>query len=156
MGVDGSDINGSVISWNMISIRLANESDVEALCSLDLVARCENERREFISHSVASATCFVAVAEDEVIGYGVLNYTFYNNGFIDMLYVHSDHRRRGVATALLRHLESLCSTPKLFTSINLSNLAMQSLLAKLEYVLSGMIHNLDEGDPEIVYFRRLR
>jgi len=33
---------------------------------------------------------------------------------------------------------------------------MQSLLAKLEYVLSGVIHNLDEGDPEIVYFKRLR
>jgi len=29
----------------MISIRLANESDVEVLSSLDLVARCQNERR---------------------------------------------------------------------------------------------------------------
>jgi len=140
----------------MISIRLANENDVEVLCSLDPVARRENDRREFIRHSVASGTCFVAVAEDEVIGYGVLNYTFYNNGCIDMLYVHSDHRRRGAAAALLRHLESLCKTSKLFTSTNLSNLAMQSLLAKLEYVLSGIFHNLDEGDPEIVYFKRLR
>ena len=33
---------------------------------------------------------------------------------------------------------------------------MQSLLAKFEYVVSGVIHNLDEGDPEIVYFKRLR
>jgi ribosomal protein S18 acetylase RimI-like enzyme len=111
----------------MISIRPANESDVEVLCSLDLVSRCENERREFIKHSVASGACFVAVAEDEVIGYGVLNYTFYNNGCIDMLYVHSDHRRRGAGAALLRHLESRCKTSKLFTSTNLSNLAMQSL-----------------------------
>jgi GNAT superfamily N-acetyltransferase len=140
----------------MISIRPANESDVEALCSLDVVARCENQRRELIRRSVASGACFVAVAEDEVIGYGVLNYTFYYNGCIEMLFVHSNHRRRGAATALLRHLESLCETPKLFVSTNLSNLAMQSLLAKLEYVLSGMIHNLDEGDPEIVYFKRLR
>jgi hypothetical protein len=30
---------------------------------------------------------------------------------------------------------------------------MQSLLAKLDYVPSGVIHNLDEGDPEIVYFQ---
>jgi GNAT superfamily N-acetyltransferase len=140
----------------MISIRLANESDVAALCSLDLVARRENQRREFITRSVASGACSVAVAEDEVIGYGVLNYTFYDNGCIDMLYVHSDHRRCGAGLALLRHLESLCETSKLFTSTNLSNLAMQSLLAKLEYVSSGMIHNLDEGDPEIVYFKRLR
>jgi len=140
----------------MISIRLAYESDVEALCLLDLVARCENQRRELIRRSVAAGACFVAVAEDEVIGYGVLNYTFYDNGWLEMLYVHSDHRRRGAAAALLQHLESLCETSKLFISTNLSNLAMQSLLAKFEYVLTGVIHNLDEGDPEIVYFKRLR
>src|SRR5688500_16219791 len=140
----------------MISIRPANESDVASLCSLDLVAQRENQRREFIKRSVASGTCFVAVAEEEVIGYGVLSYNFYENGCIEMLYVHSDHRRRGAADALLRHLEALCETSKLFISTNLSNLAMQSLLAKLEYVLSGIIYNLDEGDPEIVYFKRLR
>jgi ribosomal protein S18 acetylase RimI-like enzyme len=140
----------------MISIHRANESDVEAVCLFDPRARRENQRREFIRRSVAAGACFVAVAEDEVIGYGVLNYTFYHHGCIEMLYVHSSHRRRGTATALLRHLESLCETSKLFISTNLSNLAMQSLLAKLEYVLSGIIHNLDEGDPEIVYFKRLR
>ncbi|HKY42486.1 MAG TPA: GNAT family N-acetyltransferase [Pyrinomonadaceae bacterium] len=140
----------------MISIRLADQSDVEALCALDLIAVRENERWEFIKRSVASSTCYVVVAENEVSGYGVLNYTFYGHGWIDMLYVHSNHRRRGAGEALLRHLESVCETPKLFVSTNLSNLAMQSLLVKLEYVLSGVIHNLDEGDPEIVYFKRLR
>lgn len=69
----------------MISIRTAVESDVEAGCSLDLIARQEDERREFIRREVASGNCCVAVVEGEVIGYGVLNYTFYNNGFIDML-----------------------------------------------------------------------
>lgn len=140
----------------MILIRPANESDVEALCSLDLIARRERDRREFIRRAVVSGDCFVAVAEEEVIGYGVLNYSFYGNGHIDMLYVHSGHRRRGAGKALLQHLESLCQTPKLFTSTNLSNLPMQTLLTKLEYVLSGVIHNLDDGDPEIVYFKRLR
>src|SRR5919112_339770 len=139
----------------MLSIRLAVETDVEALCSLDLIARQEGERREFIRREVASGNCFVAVTNETVIGYGVLNYTFYYNGCIDMLYVHSGHRRRGAGEALLRHMETLCRTPKMFTSTNLSNLRMQSLLAKLEYELSGVIHNLDEGDPEIVYLKRL-
>jgi ribosomal protein S18 acetylase RimI-like enzyme len=139
----------------MISIRPASEGDVEALCSLDLIARREDGRREFIRRAVASNTCFVAVAAEEVIGYGVLNYTFYSNGFIDMLYVHSDHRRGGAGAGLLRHMESLCQTPKLFTSTNLSNLPMQSLLSKLGYELSGMIHNLDVGAPEIVYYKRV-
>ena len=138
-----------------ISIRTAAGHDIEALCSFDLIARQESERRDFIRREVLSGNCFVAVAGGTVIGYGVLNYTFYYQGCIDMLYVHSEHRRRGAGAALLRHMESLCRTPKLFTSTNLSNLRMQWLLAKLEYELSGVIHNLDEGDPEIVYFKRL-
>ena|SRR5687768_4433227 len=139
----------------MISIRTAVGGDVEALCALDLIARREEGRREFIRREVASGNCFVAVEGAEVVGYGVLNYTFYHQGCIDMLYVHAERRRRGAGAALLRHMESLCRTPKLFTSTNLSNLPMQSLLAKSGYVLSGVIHNLDEGDPEIVYFKRL-
>jgi GNAT superfamily N-acetyltransferase len=140
----------------MISIRPAVENDIDALCSFDLIAQRENERREFIRRVVTSGECFVAVEGEKVIGYGVLNYTFYYVGCIDMLYIHSDYRRSGAGAALLQHLESLCKTPKLFTSTNLSNLPMQSLLAKLNYVLSGVIHNLDEDDPEIVYFKRLR
>jgi len=140
----------------MISIRPAVENDIDTLCSFDLIAQRENERREFIRREVISGNCFVAVADEKVIGYGVLNYTFYYVGCIDMLYIHSEYRRSGAGAALLQHLESLCQTPKLFTSTNLSNLPMQSLLAKLDYVLSGVIHNLDEDDPEIVYFKRLR
>jgi ribosomal protein S18 acetylase RimI-like enzyme len=144
------------VEREVISIRPAVENDVEALCSLDLIARQEKGRREFIRREVVSGNCFVAVTNETVIGYGVLNYTFYDNGCIYMLYVDSEHRRRGAGEALLRHMESLCRTPKLFTSANLSNLRMQTLLAKLGYELSGVIHNLDEGDPEIVYLKRLR
>ena len=140
----------------MILIRRGNVSDVEAISAFDLVAVRDEKRRQFIQRSVASSTCYVAVYENEVIGYGVLSYTFYDNGLIEMLYVNSNHRRRGVATALLRHLESLCETPKLFTSTNRSNLAMQSLLVESGYELSGVIQNLDESDPELVFYKLLR
>lgn len=140
----------------MVSIRTAIENDIDFICSFDLIAQRENERREFIRRVVTSGECFVAVVDEKVIGYAVLNYTFYHNGSVEMLYIHSDYRRSGAGAALLQHIESLCQTPKLFASTNLSNLPMQALLAKLNYVLSGVIHNLDEDDPEIVYFKRLR
>ena len=73
-----------------------------------------------------------------------------------MLYVARDYRRRGVGSALLEQVERLCKTQKLFTSTNLSNSSMQALLSRRGYVHSGVIHNLDEGDPEVVYFKRLR
>lgn len=140
----------------MISIRPAIKADIDALCAIDPIARRVNERRDFIRREIAAGSCVVAVMNETVAGYGVFNYTFYNNGWIDLIFVDSDHRRLGVGAALLKHIESCCMTAKLFTSTNLSNLPMQSLLAKLDYVLSGVIHNLDEGDPEIVYFKRLR
>lgn len=101
-----------------------------------------------------SGNCYVVVAT-QVLGYGVLEYTFFENGFVSMVYVHPNSRQRGVGIGLMRYLEATCQTPKLFTSTNLSNLPMQSLLAKLGYRLSGVIHDLDEGDPELVYVKYL-
>jgi hypothetical protein len=44
----------------MISIRPTVENDIEAICSVDLIAQRENERREFIRRVVTSGECFVA------------------------------------------------------------------------------------------------
>lgn len=73
-----------------------------------------------------------------------------------MLYVHSGWQRHGIGTKLLKHLETVCQTDRLFTSTNLSNVNMQALLAKLGYKLTGVIHDLDEGDPELVYVKYLQ
>lgn len=69
--------------------------------------------------------------------------------------VDPDYRRRGVGTALVRYVESSVSSRKLFTSTNKSNLPMQKLCESLGYQRSGIVENLDEGDPEIIYFKRL-
>lgn len=138
----------------MISIRPAVSADIEALCSLDQIAQTNRERQQFIANSVSSGTCYVATNEAEVIGYGVLNYIFYGQGWIDMLYVAEGRRRQGAGKALIEHMQQQCRTTKLFTSTNLSNLPMQNLLTKLGFLISGRIDNLDEGDPEIIYFKR--
>lgn len=138
-----------------VLIQPAVESDIDAICSFDAIAQREDHRRNFVSRSVAAGNCFAAV-EEKIAGYAVLEYTFYDNGFVSMLYVHPDRRRRGVGAALMKHLESICQTTKIFTSTNLSNLPMHTLLAKLGYTLSGVIHNLDDNDPEVVYVKFLK
>jgi hypothetical protein len=55
----------------------------------------------------------------------------------------------------MRHLERICPSEKLFTSTNESNMPMQRLCEKLGFVRSGWIDNLDDGDPEIIFFKRL-
>jgi ribosomal protein S18 acetylase RimI-like enzyme len=142
---------------SVFSIRPALSLDIEALSAIDRLAQTDRQRREFITRSVAHGRCSVIVAAGgQAAGYGVLDYAFYDNGFVSMLYVDPAHRRQGAGLLLLRHLESLCQTPKLFTSTNLSNLSMQGLLAKAGYRLSGVIHDLDEDDPELVYVAYLR
>ena len=77
-------------------------------------------------------------------------------GIIALLFVHRDFRRQGLGQALVAHLESICPREKIFTSTNESNLPMQRLLATQGFRPSGIIHNLDEVDPEIVYVKQLK
>ena len=137
-----------------MEIRQAEEKDITAICSFDHLAQLE-ERRTFIQNSVRSGAATVALIDEQIAGYAVLEYSFYGQGFMAMLYVHPDHRRKGIGSALVHHVESICRTEKLFTSTNESNLPMQTLMVKLRYIPSGIINNLDEGDPELVYFKRL-
>jgi ribosomal protein S18 acetylase RimI-like enzyme len=140
------------------SIRAASQDDIDRICALDPIAHQGAAHRKFIERSVDHATCLVATAEPDIAiaAYAVLDYSFFEQGFLSMLFVHSGYRRRGIGTMLIASLEATCETEKLFTSTNLSNLPMQSLLAKLGYGLAGTIHHLDEDDPELIYVKYLR
>ena len=140
----------------MFSIRPATNTDINVICKFDHVAQQDEQRRTFVERSIGAGHCFVIEAQPHVVGYAVLEYSFYDQGFASMLYIHPKYRRQSAGMKLMQHLESACQTPKMFTSTNLSNLPMQSLLAKLDYTLSGVIHDLDEADPELVYVKYLR
>ena len=138
------------------NVRLATPRDVTAVLAVDDEVSAGDARRiAFIRRAVPLGQCVVCTRGRRIVGYAVVDYEFYGHGFVWLLYVHRDHRRTGVATRLMRQVESACETEKLFTSTNVSNIATQSLLVKLGYRWSGVIDNLDPGDPELVYFKRL-
>ena len=137
------------------AIRSGNELDIEYLIALDHIAQIDPDRVDFIRSAIFAGTCFVAEASGEVVGYGVLTHDFYGQGMIDMLYVQTDHRQKGIGGALVEHMAALCRKPKLFTSTNESNTPMRALLTKHGFIPSGWIENLDPGDPELVYFRAI-
>lgn len=139
-----------------VTVRPASRTELDALYMLDTIAQTSDERRAQIERWIDHDTCYLAVTADHApAGYGVFDYSFYDNGFVVIVYVAAHFRKRGIAFSLLQHFETLCRTPKIFTSTNLSNLPMQALLAKLNYSLCGVIHQLDENDPELVYFKSL-
>lgn len=135
-----------------MQVRQGTPDDRDSIVAFDHVAQSDVNRVAFIERALQSETCVVVDQGGSVIGYAVLEYTFYDQGFVSMLYVAEAARRRGAGRTLMREIESRCRTPKLFTSTNESNRPMQALLASLGYAPSGVIQNLDPGDPELVYF----
>jgi ribosomal protein S18 acetylase RimI-like enzyme len=135
-------------------IRLATEADLEGIFQVDPTAQREKHRKEIIRRAMEKEACYIA-AGDIVHGYAILEYTFFEMGFISLLVIHPDRRRTGLGSGLMRHLESICRTGKIFTSTNQSNLPMQALLSKLGYERAGIIHGLDEGDPEWIYKKEI-
>jgi ribosomal protein S18 acetylase RimI-like enzyme len=135
-------------------ITKATNNDLERLYAIDRAVIGGDSRRRLLTRAVAEGGCFVANSAAERVGFAVLETTFFGYAFISVLVVDPRHRRRGVATALVRYLELVSPTAKLFSSTNESNTIMQELFEKLGYIRSGYIENLDEGDPEIIYFKR--
>jgi ribosomal protein S18 acetylase RimI-like enzyme len=135
-------------------IRIARSSDTDTLLAFDLIAQGEPERQAFIRRAVEQGHCTVAEVEGKPVAYIIMERHFFGWPVIELMYVRTDYRQYGYATALMRHIEATCASAKLFTSTNLSNLPMQRLLEKLGYRISGVVHNLDEGDPEVFYFKQ--
>jgi ribosomal protein S18 acetylase RimI-like enzyme len=137
-------------------IRKAKQEDIKSVAAFDKAVLHEKQKKTFLKNSINDGNCYTYVNKGEVVGYAVLEYTFFNCGFISMLYIKEEYRRRGIGIRLIEHLENKCKTKKLFTSTNKSNKPMQKLLNKMNYQKSGIVHNLDPGDPELFYFKKVK
>lgn len=118
---------------------------------MDAGLRADPTRAEQLRTSVASETALVAIVSGALVGYTVLDHSFFGNAFLVLLVVRADSRRKGFGTALLRAAEARAQTAKVFASTNQSNPPMQRLLESAGYQRSGVIENLDAGDPELIY-----
>ncbi len=138
----------------MITIERATEDDLADILAID-AAQMGTSRSEYLEKAVRQRECYIARVGWDALGFATLAKSFFDHYMIDLLVVRPEQRRKGTATALIRHLEKIIPEEKLFTSTNQSNAPMQAVLEKLGYVKSGWIDNLDEGDPEIIYFKHL-
>lgn len=136
-----------------LSFRQAREADLPLLCACDAYAQAHESRRLELRRMLAQSLCLLAMGKDEPLGYAVLEYSFFGHGFIPLVCVGAAHQGEGIGLGLLAELERRCSTAKLFTSSNASNDRAKRLFLRAGFVRSGTIENLDEGDPECVYFK---
>ncbi|HHR6079891.1 TPA: GNAT family N-acetyltransferase [Providencia alcalifaciens] len=134
-------------------IRLATLQDIASLIDIDTYVMIDPIRGQQIQNWVINQSCYLAEEKGEVQGYGVLHYHFFGCGFIEMVMVAERFRHQGVGHALLNELKEICHHPKLFTSTNQSNLLMKKLLLRVGFIPSGQIDNLDDNDPEIIFYQ---
>ncbi len=126
-------------------VRHASTADAASLAVLGITAATE---------AVTPESDVVLIAEDcgAVLGYAVLDRSFFGRPFVRMVFVRTEYRRQGVGNALLTAAVAESAAERTFTSTNLSNTPMQRALKALGWQACGMLHGLDEGDPEIFYF----
>lgn len=136
-------------------VRRGTRADLDALIAFDQVARTSSQRRELIRQGLRNSEVSVADVDGAPQGYTLVHHRFFGHAFIELVYVCMNNRRRGIGSALIQHAIQNAEGPKLFTSTNRSNATMRRLLARLGFEESGIIHNLDPGDPELVYCKRL-
>ncbi len=108
-----------------------------------------------IRTALRDGNILIAHNENHITGMLVWNRSFFSRPFIWLLGVLPAAQRRGVATMLILEVERACAGESLFISTNKSNARMRAFCKKLEFVESGYLEHLDEGDPEIFFFKQL-
>jgi len=93
----------------------------------------------------------VALDNHTVVGWCVLEHSFFEEGLIPTLRAADSHRRQGIATALAGRARRSCRTRRLWTSTTLSNHPLQWPRRKLDWRLSGVLHYLGPDDTELVF-----
>jgi GNAT superfamily N-acetyltransferase len=137
-----------------IRVRRATGAEVDLVVALDTEATRKGARRAVLRTAQSKDRLLVAERDGRIVGYATHGH-FFEYDFLELLVVHENDRRTGVATALVNAVEAAAKSGKLFTSTNQSNEPMRRLCQRLGFEPSGVIHNLDEGDPELVFVKRL-
>jgi len=135
---------------NDLRLRQATHADIDKIFRIDHLRRYEQ-----INKAIIQGACYVAEEGSRVVGFAIMDYSFFGFGFIELLMVDEEYRRRGIGAYMLECLFNLCTTEKLFTSTNESNAPMRELLVKAEFLPCGYIDALDEGDPELFYVKKV-
>jgi hypothetical protein len=70
-----------------MKIRLARSGDLGVVIGIDPVAQPEASHRKFLEAALQSGECWLAEQGGVPLGFVVLQYSFYGNGFVPLLVV---------------------------------------------------------------------
>lgn len=133
----------------------ADSSHLGAVVDLHRLAFGDDGDIDRYVQMVERGECFVALAEDTPVGFAVYDTFLHGHGLLRIVGVHPDHRRQGVAAALVGRVQRQCTTDRLFTATSADNTAMQRTAEALGFELAGHIDGIDD-ERELIYLKWLR
>lgn len=131
----------------------AQIDDLDKIVQIDSEVIGNKSRRNYIKNAIELGNCIIAKEGNSIVGFLIYNTNFFDCAFISLIIVSPTKRRKGYASYLMDFIMEISPTTKVFSSTNRSNYNMQQAFEKNGFVESGIVENLDEGDPEIIYFK---
>jgi RimJ/RimL family protein N-acetyltransferase len=141
-----------------ISLRKATLKDraivVDFDYSLDKDEHIKLNREEKITKAISNDECFLILADDKEVGFVIFDYRFFDQGWIELIIIDEKYRGKGIGGKTFDLVCEQSKSDKVFTSTNSSNTQMQKALEKANFSFAGELKGLDEGDPELFYYKK--
>ena len=142
-----------------IGLRKATNRDkaivVDFDYGLDKDEHLKLNREEKITKAISNDECFIILADKQEVGFVIFDYRFFDQGWIELIIIDEEYRGKGIGGKVFDLIGEQCKTNKVFTSTNRSNTRMQRALTKADFVFAGELNGLDDGDPELFFYKRL-
>ncbi len=140
-----------------ISLRKATVKDKGIVVGFDIRLNKDEHiklnREEKISKVILDDECFIILADKKEVGFVIFDYRFFDQGWIELIIIDEKYRGKGIGGKTFGLLCDKCKSDKVFTSTNKSNTQMQRALTKADFAFAGELNGLDDGDPELFYYR---
>ena len=136
----------------MESLVKSQLNDLDEIVNIDREVIGSDRRRNYIKKAIEEERCVAIKNDFSLVGFLIFDIHFFDCSFISLIIVKPTERRKGYAKSLMKYFISISPTKKIFSSTNQSNKRMQEVFEANGFIQSGFVENLDEGDPEIIYF----
>ena len=136
-------------------LRSATAEDAPLVAAVDLACGAPQDahRAALVPQLLAFGLSWMAESDGAPAGYAIVSRRFFSRRFVELLAVAPAFRRQGLGAALMARCQAAGEAEVIFTSTNESNAPMRALMAREGWETSGVIHNLDPGDPELVFVK---
>ena len=134
-----------------LRVRLAAADD------LDFVAQDGHVPLEVVAGKIARDEVVVAEQDGTSVGYARIDFLWSAVPFIALIWVQAPHRKQGVGTAILEHVEERFRAgghEALFSSSQADEPEPQAWHRRMGFEDCGVIERINEGGVGEVFFRK--